>query len=203
MTVQSVHVPLCTHVGLHENPTLQAYDCTVCLRCSVFQSASIMQRLHTDNDVKRKDSSSPLKTHSLDTRARQSRAMAQTTLLRWRMDVAVTLLMIVMQTSGTYRRLLDDKLCQGLPLAFAPLAYPCSSNAAVRLLFLMRNFPSTLLAWARAVSPWNAHLEGAAVGELWSFVMLTFLGAQLPMLLLVRGWSHIDGFVRNARVLAA
>lgn len=161
-----------------------------------------MQRLHTDNEVKWKDS--PLKTHSLNTRARQSRAMAKT-LLRWRMDVAVTLLMIVMQTSGTYRRLLDDKLCQGLPLAFAPLAYPCNSNAAVRVLFLMRNFPSTLLAWSRAVSPWNAHLEGAAVGELWSFVMLSFLGAQLPMLLLVsaaREGLRSDVFVRYAHALA-
>lgn len=114
-----------------------------------------------------------------------------TKLLRWRMDVAVTLLMIVMQSNGTYRRLLDDYPCQGLPLAFAPPAYPCSGSASARLLFLMRSFPSTYMAWASAVAPWNAHLEGAAVGEMWSVVTVSLMMAQLPMLLLVRAGNTL------------
>ncbi|MEW5302513.1 MAG: hypothetical protein WDW36_005293 [Sanguina aurantia] len=114
-------------------------------------------------------------------------------LLRWRMDVAVTLLMILMQTNGTYRRLLDDLPCQGLPLAFAPPAYPCSGTAAGRLLFLLRKFPSTYVSWGKAVAPSSSHMEGAAPGEMWSFVMLTLLLLQLPLLLLVPDWYRRVG----------
>ncbi|MEW5310541.1 MAG: hypothetical protein WDW38_002329 [Sanguina aurantia] len=114
-------------------------------------------------------------------------------LLRWRMDVAVTLLMIVMQTNGTYRRLLDDLPCQGQPLAFSPPAYPCNGSAASRLLFLLRKFPSTYISWGKAVAPSSAHMEGAAPGEMWSFVMLTLLLLQLPLLLLVPDWYRRVG----------